>query len=69
MRFLPATIATALAVTASCASFAADTSAAKIALSNNFAGNSWIKQLFFCKFHELVLRRCAHAAVQGFMVR
>ncbi len=28
-----------------------------------------IKQLFFCKFHELVLRRCAHAAVQGFIVR
>ena len=29
----------------------------------------WIKQLFFCKFRELVLRRCAHAAVQGFIVR
>ena len=28
-----------------------------------------IKQLFFCKFHELVLRRCAHAAGQGFIVR
>ena len=28
-----------------------------------------IKQLFFCKFRELVLRRCAHAAVQGFIVR
>ena len=28
-----------------------------------------IKQLFFCKFRELVLRRCAHAAGQGFIVR
>ena len=41
MRFLPATLAAALAMTASCATFAADTSGAKIALSNNFAGNSW----------------------------
>ena len=31
--------------------------------------NPAIKQLFFCKFHELVLRRCAHAAGQGFIVR
>ena len=28
-----------------------------------------IKQLFFCKFRELVLRRCARAVSQGFMVR
>jgi len=28
-----------------------------------------IKQLFFCKFRELVLRCCARAAVQGFIVR
>jgi len=29
----------------------------------------WIKQLLFCKFRELVLRCCAYAANQGFMVR
>ena len=28
-----------------------------------------IKQLFFCKFRELVLRRCARAGSQGFIVR
>jgi hypothetical protein len=28
-----------------------------------------IKQLFFCKFRELVLGCCANAPNQGFMVR
>jgi enoyl-CoA hydratase/carnithine racemase len=28
-----------------------------------------IKQLFFCKFHELVLSCCARAVSQGFIVR
>ena len=36
---------------------------------NMSAVHQGIKQLFFCKFHELVLRRCAHAAGQGFIVR
>jgi len=41
MKFLPTTLAAALALAAAGATFAADTSGAKIALSNNFAGNSW----------------------------
>ena len=41
MKFLPTTLAAARALAAAGATFAADTSGAKIALSNNFAGNSW----------------------------
>lgn len=41
MKFIRTSLAAALALTWAGVSFAADTSGAKIALSNNFAGNSW----------------------------
>ena len=39
------------------------------AIAASTAGEQSIKQLFFCKFCELVLGCCAYAPNQGFMVR
>jgi len=64
MKFLPTTLAAAIALAAAGASFAADTSGAKIALSNNFAGNSW-RQAMLKSWDKVTKEAVAKGIVAG----